>query len=330
MKTRLWQKILLLTLVIMVFIGLPAHAAQTETISLKDADSGYKIVVPGFIDVREVEVDGEIITAVIAEKPAKESSGRYKFFEIITTNEDASMIVSYPGTTEYEQIGDYASDIENGKVTYSPTLYDDFEELVADSVFCFDFSVYNEDNEMIDNFIKIYFVFESVEESTVPTETPVPTPVETSDTVQVEEKTAKPTGSKVLVDGADVSFEAYNIDGNNYFKLRDLAMAVTGTDKQFEVTWDGEKNAINLVSGEAYTAVGGEFAVSSGTESVKAVTTQSKIYVDGEEIALQAYTIGGNNYFKLRDIGEVFDFGITWDGALNQIVIDTSIGYVAE
>jgi len=32
----------------------------------------------------------------------------------------------------------------------------------------------------------------------------------------------------------------------------------------------------------------------------------------------------------LRDVGEVFDFGVAWDGVLNQIVIDTSIGYIAQ
>lgn len=346
MRIKSWNKFLVSVMVIMGLLTFPAYAANEETISLINEESGYKIVVPGFIDVREVEVDGQAVPAVVAEKPAIESSGRYKFFEIVTTDEDASMIVSFPGTNEYEQIGDYTSDVENGRVTYSPTLYDDFEELVSDNVFCFDFAVYNKDSEMIQNFVNIYFVFENVEESTAPTEVEAPvseeapdtTPVETEaptseDTaapVEVQEKVAKPTGSKVVVDGKDVSFEAYNIDGNNYFKLRDLAMAVTGSDKQFEVTWDGEKNAINLVSGEAYTPVGGEFAESTGTEDVKAVTTQSKIYIDGEEIALQAYTIGGNNYFKLRDVGEVFDFGITWDGTLNQIVIDTTIGYVAE
>lgn len=45
----------------------------------------------------------------------------------------------------------------------------------------------------------------------------------------------KPTASKVSVNGKDVSFEAYNIEGNNYFKLRDLAKALTGSNKQFEV-----------------------------------------------------------------------------------------------
>lgn len=320
MKIKSWHKFLFSTMVIIGLMMLPAYAAQTETISLVDADSGYKIVVPNFIDVRDVEVDGEIIKAVIAEKPVKDSSGMYTFFEIQTTYEEASMIASNPGTY-YEQIGDLFYEVENGSVTYRPTLYEDFEELVSENVFVFNFSVFDENSEVINIFNDIYFVFEDADESA---DTPDETPI------QVQEAIAKSTASKVVVDGKDVSFEAYNIDGYNYFKLRDLAMAVTGSEKQFEVTWDGEKNAINLVSGEVYTPVGGEFAVSSGAESVKAVLNQSKIYIDGEEIALQAYTIGGNNYFKLRDVGEIFDFGVAWDGNLNQIEIDTSVGYVVQ
>lgn len=320
MQIKSWHKFLLSAMLIMGLMVFPAYGAQTEVVSLIDADSGYKIVVPNFIDVREVEVDGEVIKAVIAEKPVRDSLGTYTFFEIQTTDEDASMVASNPGTF-YEQIGDLFYEVENGSVTYRPTLYEDFEELVSDNVFIFNFTVFDANSEVINIFNDIYFVFEEAEESV---DTPVDTPV------QIQEAIAVPTASKVVVDGKYVSFEAYNIDGYNYFKLRDLAMAVTGSEKQFEVTWDAEKNAINLVSGESYTSVGGEFAVSSETESVKAVTNQSKIYIDGEEIALQAYTIGGNNYFKLRDVGEVFDFGVTWDGALNQIVIDTSVGYTAQ
>jgi hypothetical protein len=33
------------------------------------------------------------------------------------------------------------------------------------------------------------------------------------------------------------------------------------------------------------------------------------------------------NYFKLRDVGRVFDFGVAWDGAQNTIAIDTSESY---
>jgi hypothetical protein len=129
----------------------------------------------------------------------------------------------------------------------------------------------------------------------------------------------------VLVNGERVAFDAYMIAGNNYFKLRDLAYILDGTEKQFEVEWDGAQNAVMLTSGEAYTPAGGEMTAGSGRGT--AVLSAAKVYLDGREIKLTAYTIGGNNYFKLRDIGEAVNFGVDWDGAGNMIIIDTSRNY---
>jgi len=140
---------------------------------------------------------------------------------------------------------------------------------------------------------------------------------------------AVPTKSTVLVNGKSIAFDAYNIKGNNYFKLRDLAQAVNNTEKNFEVTWDGQNNAINLISNKPYTPVGGELAKGDGQTKVANPTT-SKIYKDGQEISLTAYNIKGNNYFKLRDIAKAFDIGVTWDSKTNTVIIDTSISYVEE
>lgn len=159
--------------------------------------------------------------------------------------------------------------------------------------------------------ISIYFV---VEDTKTPTQ-PKPN--------------ATPTTSTVLVNNQPTLFEAYTIDGNNYFKLRDLAQVVNGTEKNFEVEWDGAKNAINLKSNSPYTPAGGELA-KGDNKAKNATLSTSVIYKDGEAINLKAYTINGNNFFKLRDIAEAFDIGVTWDGATKTVGIDTSIGYTAE
>lgn len=133
----------------------------------------------------------------------------------------------------------------------------------------------------------------------------------------------------MLVNGKSVSFDAYSINDNNYFKLRDLAQALSETEKQFGVTWDSEKQAINLLSNNPYTSVGGELSAGDGARKIAQPST-SAIFLDGQAVQLTAYTINGNNYFKLRDIGETIDFSVAWDGAKNTIVIDTANGYTAE
>ena len=140
---------------------------------------------------------------------------------------------------------------------------------------------------------------------------------------------ATPTSSKVLVNGNEIEFEAYNINDNNYFKLRDLASVVSETDKKFEVSWDDENKVISLISGQNYTSVGEELQKGDG-QVKEGILNKSKILKDGEEVELTAYTINDNNYFKLRDIAQAFDIGITWDDSTKTVGIDTTIGYTAE
>ena len=70
-----------------------------------------------------------------------------------------------------------------------------------------------------------------------------------------------PSTHKVTLDGKSVAPQGYNIENNNYYKLRDIAYMLNGTDSQFNVTWDAEANRYcELTSGTAYQPVGGEMA----------------------------------------------------------------------
>lgn len=135
--------------------------------------------------------------------------------------------------------------------------------------------------------------------------------------------TAVPSSTKLVVDGKSVATTAYNIGGSNYIKLRDLAAMVNGTSKNFNVTWDGAKNAVDLLSGQAYVPTGGEMTVSGGGNKA-AVRPEAKIFVDGQEVSLTAYNIDGSNYFKLRDVMQLFDIFVGWDGATSTATISTS------
>lgn len=141
-----------------------------------------------------------------------------------------------------------------------------------------------------------------------------------------QEATATPSSTKLMVNGKDVAADAYNIGGNNYIKLRDLATMVNGTEKNFEVTWNGTQNAINLVSNKAYTPAGGEMAMGDGRDK-RASRTNAKIFVDGGEVVMTAYSIGGNNYFKLRDVMQIFDINVGWDGATSTATLTTNERY---
>lgn len=138
---------------------------------------------------------------------------------------------------------------------------------------------------------------------------------------------ALPTSSLILVDEVPVKFESYLINDYNYFKLRDIAWILKGSSKQFEITWDAKEMLIGLRSGEAYTTLGDELSVTN-TEFEKVYEqARPNILVDGMPIHLKSYLIEDYNYFKLRDLGTLFDFGIGWDYDKNLITIRTNQSY---
>ena len=131
---------------------------------------------------------------------------------------------------------------------------------------------------------------------------------------------------KITVDDAPVGLTAYNINGNNYFKLRDLAALLNGTQAQFQVGWNDAARTIILTTDAAYTAVGGELAKGSSLNQF-GVSTDAGIYVDGAPADLGAYNINDNNYFKLRDLGKVLGFNVGWDDATHTVSIMTDQPY---
>ena len=61
--------------------------------------------------------------------------------------------------------------------------------------------------------------------------------------------------------------------------------------------------------------------------SLTATLSSQPIYVNGQRVSMTAYAIGGNNYVKLRDIGQAVDFGVTYDAATNSVYIDPNAHY---
>lgn len=136
-----------------------------------------------------------------------------------------------------------------------------------------------------------------------------------------------PMTSTVVVDGKTIGFDAYTIDGNNYFKLHDIAYVLSGTTKQFSLSWYGTEDAfITMNSNSPYTPIGGELTAGNAGEKV-ATPVNTVPYIDMQRVTFTGYKIDNVIYFKLRDMAKVFNFGVEWSGATNSIIIDTTKGY---
>lgn len=126
--------------------------------------------------------------------------------------------------------------------------------------------------------------------------------------------------NSVQIDGKYSKVASYNIGGNNYFRLRDLATILAGTEAEFDVGYNDEKRLITISS---KTALSGTPSLIQLDSNDVALPNAMTVMVDGLYLAPTAYNIDGFTYFKLRDIGQILDFGVDWDAEAQSMVITT-------
>ncbi len=80
--------------------------------------------------------------------------------------------------------------------------------------------------------------------------------------------------------------------------------------------------AAGLVVGAAL--FGGGTALAAG---ILAEPSTHQIYVDGKQVQMEAYAIGGHNYVQLRDVGRAVGFNVYW---ADSVQIDSDAPYTGE
>ncbi len=133
---------------------------------------------------------------------------------------------------------------------------------------------------------------------------------------------AHPAVMTVLLNGMQVRPVGYNINGNNYYKLRDIAQLLSGSTAQFGINWNRETRTIQLVPGTSYTPVGGELGAIP-TKKSTAKTSTEQVEINNQPANLAAYNVDGNNYFKLVDLGTILGFSVTYEAKTRTVVMTT-------
>lgn len=90
-----------------------------------------------------------------------------------------------------------------------------------------------------------------------------------------------------------------------------------------------KKKIFTLLTGLFIGAVitGGASAYTAG---ILAERSNHRIFVDGQEVQMEAYGIAGHNYVKLRDIGKAVGFNVFWDADSGCVQIETGAPYTGE
>lgn len=138
---------------------------------------------------------------------------------------------------------------------------------------------------------------------------------------EVKTVDVKATTQKVKLDGKDVVIYGYNIDGYNYFKLRDLAAVLKDSKAKFGVEY---KDAlVTLTKGADYKVA------ETDQKEVKAMSkgmlTNDKVMVGDKALTATAYKVDDSNYYKLRDLGEALGFGVGYDEATKSVLLTSVV-----
>ena len=133
---------------------------------------------------------------------------------------------------------------------------------------------------------------------------------------------ANPSSANLILDGETMPLSAYLINDSHYFKLRDIAYLLNGTDMQFQVLWSSFDNTVILTSGIPYSASGNELTLPFEGPRPH-IPTPSMLYFNGVEYEFEAYLIDDYNYFKLRDIGSLMGFNVDWENETRTVILNT-------
>ncbi len=142
----------------------------------------------------------------------------------------------------------------------------------------------------------------------------IPTAFAESKTVDAVKNT-----KKVTLDGEEVMVGAYDVEGYNYLKLRDVAAILNTKKCQFNVGFDGPTKLITVELAKGYEKVEGDLAEIKD-EKAKAIVSVRKILVNGEEKEIKTALINEYNYMQLRDLGSLVGLDVKYD-AKNKVIM---------
>ncbi len=137
--------------------------------------------------------------------------------------------------------------------------------------------------------------------------------------VQDAVKMAIPSQQVVIWDGKETIMQCYNIDGYNYFRLRDVAETVTDhiDDEKyhFNVGYNKDFHFVVMEIGMDYVPAEGAVEYMIGTETKPCEYSDARVMFRGLNdfyYDLNGYVIDGYTFYRLRDLTRILQLQADW------------------
>lgn len=128
------------------------------------------------------------------------------------------------------------------------------------------------------------------------------------------------SNQSLTVNGTARNTQVYNINDENYFRLRDIAYMLNGTGSQFAVGYNDAMRTISLSTGQAYSSLGNEMSTGQDYSST-CVVSNMPVLINGTSVSLTAYNINDNTFYRLRDLGDNLNFNVSYDANTRTVVV---------
>lgn len=137
---------------------------------------------------------------------------------------------------------------------------------------------------------------------------------------EVKEKVqAIPIHQEVVFDGNETVMMGYNINGNTYFRLREVALNITdhieNWEHHFHIYYDKDLNSIDLIRGANFVPMTYNKEYTVGTEIKEGIRSNARLTVNGSVLdtdQIKGYVIDGYTFYKLRDLATIATLDIEW------------------
>ena len=125
----------------------------------------------------------------------------------------------------------------------------------------------------------------------------------------------------IYIYGKKADLSAYTVSHNNYVRARDF-----GKSAGCSVYYDPNTSSIFIDEGQPYDA-SVELQPPSATTKETARPTRQTVYINGKPTNIKGYSIGGYNYFLLRDLGRELGWSVIHNGPQKRVEVDPTLPY---